>query len=266
MLVPISERVTDLIERLTLQEKIMLVNNATAFPRLGIQSYEWSEALHGVSNVGIGTKFGGDFPGATSFPQVITTAASFNDSLWELIGQVVSDEARAMYNGGPAGLTYWSINVNIRSVPRCGRVQETPGEDPVLASKYAASHVRGLQGIYVYWSVCRSMDNSHVLILIYLKHIIRGKWGLNGSGFGLWAIPCSSYRGSRKERTGSIKLSTKVKRAPVGAISGWVTLGKSHRKYKIKCVPVGVIPGWVTLGKFDTGAISGWVTLGKYEI
>ncbi|KAF3457100.1 hypothetical protein FNV43_RR01757 [Rhamnella rubrinervis] len=146
--VPISERVTDLIGRLTLQEKILLlVNNATALPRLGIESYEWwSEALHGVSNVGPGTKFGGDFPGATSFPQVITTAASFNDSLWELIGQVVSDEARAMYNGGAAGLTYWSPNVNILRDPRWGRGQETPGEDPVLASKYAASYVRGLQG------------------------------------------------------------------------------------------------------------------------
>ncbi|KAF3437761.1 hypothetical protein FNV43_RR20517 [Rhamnella rubrinervis] len=145
---PISSRVTDLIGRLTLQEKIMLlVNNATALPRLGIQSYEWwSEALHGVSNVGPGTKFDGDFPGATSFPQVITTAASFNESLWELIGQVVSDEARAMYNEGTAGLTYWSPNVNVLRDPRWGRAQETPGEDPVMASKYGASYVRGLQG------------------------------------------------------------------------------------------------------------------------
>lgn len=88
---PIQERARDLIGRLTLPEKIrLLVNNAIDVPRLGIKGYEWwSEALHGVSNVGPGTKFGGSFPGATSFPQVITTAASFNASLWEEIGRVL---------------------------------------------------------------------------------------------------------------------------------------------------------------------------------
>ena len=86
----IEERVKDLIGRLTAEEKIrLLVNNAVAVPRLGIRGYEWwSEALHGVSNVGPGTKFGGPFPGATSFPQVITTVASFNQSLWHEIGRV----------------------------------------------------------------------------------------------------------------------------------------------------------------------------------
>ncbi|XP_050238847.1 probable beta-D-xylosidase 2 [Mercurialis annua] len=145
---PIHERVKDLVGRLRLPEKIgLLVNNAGAVPRLGIKGYEWwSEALHGVSNVGPGTKFGGAFPGATSFPQVITTAASFNSTLWEAIGQVVSDEARAMYNGGMAGLTYWSPNVNILRDPRWGRGQETPGEDPLVVGKYAASYVKGLQG------------------------------------------------------------------------------------------------------------------------
>ncbi|KAG6575099.1 Beta-D-xylosidase 1, partial [Cucurbita argyrosperma subsp. sororia] len=144
----IEERVKDLIGRLTAEEKIrLLVNNAVAVPRLGIRGYEWwSEALHGVSNVGPGTKFGGPFPGATSFPQVITTVASFNQSLWHEIGRVVSDEARAMYNGGMAGLTYWSLNVNIFRDPRWGRGQETPGEDPILAGKYATNYVRGLQG------------------------------------------------------------------------------------------------------------------------
>ncbi|XP_073009826.1 probable beta-D-xylosidase 2 isoform X1 [Typha latifolia] len=147
---PIRARVRDLVGRLTREEKIqMLVNKAAGVPRLGIAGYEWwSEALHGVSNVGPAVRFGGAFPSATSFPQVISSAASFNASLWEIIGIAVSDEARAMYNGGQAGLTMWSPNVNVFRDPRWGRGQETPGEDPTVSGRYAAEYVRGLQQPY----------------------------------------------------------------------------------------------------------------------
>ncbi|CAO2823235.1 unnamed protein product [Amaranthus hypochondriacus] len=143
----VDERVADLVGRLTLQEKIgYLISGSASVSRLGIPKYEWwSEALHGVSYVGPGTRFSNLVPGATSFPQVITTAASFNTSLFQAIGKVVSNEARAMYNVGLAGLTYWSPNVNIFRDPRWGRGQETPGEDPLLSSKYGSSYVRGLQ-------------------------------------------------------------------------------------------------------------------------
>jgi len=50
-----------------------------------------------------------------------------------------------MYNVGLAGLTYWSPNINIFRDPRWGRGQETPGEDPLLSSKYASGYVKGLQ-------------------------------------------------------------------------------------------------------------------------
>jgi hypothetical protein len=58
---------------------------------------------------------------------------------------VVSNEARAMHNVGLAGLTFWSPNINIFRDPRWGRGQETPGEDPLLTSKYAVGYVTGLQ-------------------------------------------------------------------------------------------------------------------------
>ncbi|KAK4751874.1 hypothetical protein SAY87_020672 [Trapa incisa] len=143
----VQDRVDDLVRRLTLPEKIgNLVNNAASVSRLGIPKYEWwSEALHGVSYVGPGTHFSSLIPGATSFPQVILTAASFNATLFEAIGKVVSTEARAMHNVGLAGLTFWSPNINIFRDPRWGRGQETPGEDPLLSSKYASGYVRGLQ-------------------------------------------------------------------------------------------------------------------------
>ncbi|PWA98787.1 glycosyl hydrolase family protein [Artemisia annua] len=143
----VKTRANDLVKRLTLEEKIgYLVNNASSIDRLGIAEYNWwSEALHGLSNTGRGTKFSNLVPGATSFPQVILTAASFNKTLFKTIGKAVSTEARAMYNVGLAGLTFWSPNVNIFRDPRWGRGQETPGEDPTLTSKYAVAYVRGLQ-------------------------------------------------------------------------------------------------------------------------
>ncbi|TQE09637.1 hypothetical protein C1H46_004730 [Malus baccata] len=146
---PINQRVQDLISRLTLDEKIsQLVNSAPPIPRLGIPSYEWwSEALHGVADVGKGIKLYPTIHNATSFPQVILTAASFNDHLWYRIGQVIGTEARAVYNAGQAtGMTFWAPNINIFRDPRWGRGQETPGEDPMVTGRYAVSYVRGVQG------------------------------------------------------------------------------------------------------------------------
>ncbi|KAL9809842.1 putative xylan 1,4-beta-xylosidase [Arabidopsis thaliana] len=132
----IETRVADLVGRLTLQEKIrFLGSSGNGASRLGIPTYEWwAEALHGVSYIGPATRFTELVPSATCFPQVILTAASFNVSLFKAIGKAVSTEARAMYNVGLAGLTYWSPNVNIFRDPRWGRGQETPGEDPTLSS------------------------------------------------------------------------------------------------------------------------------------
>ncbi|KAF4360395.1 hypothetical protein CsatB_008389 [Cannabis sativa] len=146
---PITRRVQDLVSRLTLDEKIsQLVNTAPSIPRLGIPAYEWwSEALHGVADAGPGVRFDGAIHSATSFPQVILTAASFDANLWYRIGQVIGTEARAVYNGGEAkGMTFWAPNINIFRDPRWGRGQETPGEDPVVTGKYAVSYVRGVQG------------------------------------------------------------------------------------------------------------------------
>ncbi|WJX57605.1 putative beta-D-xylosidase 7, variant 2 [Trifolium repens] len=147
---PITQRAKDIVSRLTLDEKLsQLVNTAPAIPRLGIPSYQWwSEALHGVADAGKGIRlYGGSIKGATSFPQVILTSASFDSKLWYQISQVIGTEARGIYNAGQAtGMTFWAPNINIFRDPRWGRGQETAGEDPLVNAKYAVSYVRGLQG------------------------------------------------------------------------------------------------------------------------
>ncbi|MED6221697.1 hypothetical protein PIB30_057275 [Stylosanthes scabra] len=145
---PIPQRATFLTSLLTLPDKISLLSdNASALPTLGIPHYQWwSESLHGLATNGPGVTFSGLVNSATLFPQVIVSAASFNRTLWSLIAAAVAVEARAMYNVGQAGLTFWAPNINIFRDPRWGRGQETPGEDPMVASAYAVEFVKGFQG------------------------------------------------------------------------------------------------------------------------
>ncbi|KAG3018249.1 Beta-xylosidase/alpha-L-arabinofuranosidase 2 [Phytophthora cactorum] len=144
---PLNTRVEDLVARIPLDQAVgLLVNKAAAAPSVNIPSYEWwNEALHGVA-LSPGVTFKGPITAATSFPQVLSTAASFNRSLFYQIADVISTEARAFYNAKDAGLTFWTPNVNIFRDPRWGRGQETPGEDPYLTGEYAVAFVRGLQG------------------------------------------------------------------------------------------------------------------------
>ena len=83
-------RARDLVNQMTLYEKVrQLGNRAYGAPRIGLPEYEWwSEALHGLSNVGPGTFFDDSVAHATSFPTPILTTASFNESLWNTIGKV----------------------------------------------------------------------------------------------------------------------------------------------------------------------------------
>ncbi|CAN8234032.1 unnamed protein product [Cochlearia groenlandica] len=146
---PIAQRARDLVSRLTIDEKIsQLGNTVPSIQRLGVPAYEWwSEALHGVAGVGPGIRFNGTVKAATSFPQVILTAASFDSYEWFRIAQVIGKEARGVYNAGQAkGMTFWAPNINIFRDPRWGRGQETPGEDPTVTGAYAVAYVRGLQG------------------------------------------------------------------------------------------------------------------------
>ena len=143
---PIDTRIRDLLHRMTLQEKVSQMQNASpAIPRLHIPAYNWwSEALHGVARSGV----------ATVFPEPIGLAASFDDSLEYEIATAISDEARAMYNAAAArnryeqygGLTFWTPNINIFRDPRWGRGQETYGEDPYLTGRMATAFIRGMQG------------------------------------------------------------------------------------------------------------------------
>ena len=142
-----KERAKDLCSRLTLEEKAQLMlDESPAIPRLGIKKFFWwSEALHGVANMG----------NVTVFPEPVGMAASFNPDLLYKVFDAVSTEFRAQYNHRVQkgeedkkfhSLSVWTPNVNIFRDPRWGRGQETYGEDPYLTSVMGTQVVRGLQG------------------------------------------------------------------------------------------------------------------------
>ena len=143
---PIEQRVNDIVNRMTLEEKAsQMLDVAPAIDRLGVPEYNWwNECLHGVARAG----------SATSFPQAIGLAATWNPDLIHQMADVISTEARAKFNqsiqngqrGRYQGLTMWSPNINIFRDPRWGRGQETYGEDPYLTARISIAFIKGLQG------------------------------------------------------------------------------------------------------------------------
>ncbi len=98
--------------------------------RLGIPILFHEEALHGFMA-----------PEATSFPQAIAMAGTFDTALAERVGAVIGREVRA--HGTVLAL---SPVVDIARDPRWGRIEETFGEDPFLCAEMGVASVRGLQG------------------------------------------------------------------------------------------------------------------------
>lgn len=98
--------------------------------RLGIPVIFHEEALHGLQG-----------QEATSFPQAIALASTWNPDLVERAFTVVAREVRA--RGAQQVL---APVVDVARDPRWGRFEETYGEDPHLAAQLGLAAVRGFQG------------------------------------------------------------------------------------------------------------------------
>ena len=157
---PVDARVADLISRLTLEEKAVLLNHrGPTVERFNIRSDQWNQCLNGVQ---------WNRP-TTLFPVCLALAATWDTNLVHETATVLSDEARAIYNGwhldtnAPGehkGLIYRAPVINIERNPYWGRNHEAWGEDPFLTGRMAVNYVQGLQG-----------DDPHYLkIAATLKH------------------------------------------------------------------------------------------------
>ena len=79
-----------LLSFLTIEQKAsQLLSTSPSIPAHGIEMYNWwNESLHGVARSGK----------ATVFPQAIAMGATFDPELIQKAADVISTEARAMYN------------------------------------------------------------------------------------------------------------------------------------------------------------------------
>jgi beta-glucosidase len=179
---PIEKRVIDLLERMTLEEKVAQLGCvwSTALVADGAFSHERAaeRLAHGTGHVTrIGASTGlrpaasaafmnqiqrylveetrlgipaivheestGGFCArdADQFPQAIGLASSFDPELVERIGDRIRQQMLAV----GARQTLAPV-LDIARDPRWGRLEETYGEDPYLASRIGVAYVRGVQG------------------------------------------------------------------------------------------------------------------------
>jgi beta-glucosidase len=133
---------------------------AVEHTRLGIPILMHEESLHGYVA-----------RGATSFPQAIALASTWDPDLVSRVFSVAAREARAR----GATLVLAPV-VDVARDPRWGRIEETYGEDPYLVTQMGLAAVRGFQG--------PALPLPPDKVFVTLKHFTGHGWPENGTNVG----------------------------------------------------------------------------------
>lgn len=140
----LETRVDELVEQMTLEEKVAQMSGITAISgtygeelwvvpgveRLGIPPFGMSDGPRGV----------GVREGATAFPVGMARGASWNPELEGRVGQAMGRELRAI-----DGNVLLAPTINNLRHPSWGRAQDTYGEDVHLLSRMGVAFVQGVQ-------------------------------------------------------------------------------------------------------------------------
>lgn len=139
--------VKEIIEKMTLEDKIRLCSGASFWEteqidKYGIPSFFMSDGPHGLrtqkgetDHLGINKS-----EEATCFPTAAASAASWNPELLRKMGEAIGEEA--LYYGVDVVL---GPGVCIKRTPLCGRNFEYFSEDPYLAGVMAKNWIQGVQ-------------------------------------------------------------------------------------------------------------------------
>ncbi|HEU5403491.1 MAG TPA: glycoside hydrolase family 3 C-terminal domain-containing protein, partial [Terriglobales bacterium] len=158
-------RVTDLLKRMTLEEKATMLSGSgwmesAPIPRLGIPAIKMADGPMGVRSW-LGSSAITSSANApvkvetTAFPAGIAMAATWDRNLVGREGQAIAQEVKALGRDMILGPT-----VNINRQPLWGRNFEAYGEDPFLAGQLAVAFVKTVQGEGVIPSVKHFAANN----------------------------------------------------------------------------------------------------------
>ena len=146
--VPLEERVSDALGRMTLHEKIQVLHAQSKFtsagvPRLGIRQLNMDDGPHGVReelewNTWKVASWTND--SCVAFPSLTCLAATWNRELSAVYGHALSEEFA--YRGKDMIL---GPGANIARTPMNGRSFEYMGEDPLLAGEMVVPYIRAAQ-------------------------------------------------------------------------------------------------------------------------
>jgi len=151
---PVEARITDLLARMTLEEKIDALGTNPTVPRLGVVGTGHVEGLHGLALGGPGGWEGRNqtvIP-TTQFPQARGLGQTWDPELLRQAAAIEAYDARyafGRYHRG--GLVVRAPNADLSRDPRWGRSEESYGEDPFQTGTMATAFTRGLQGDETYW-------------------------------------------------------------------------------------------------------------------
>ncbi len=134
-------RVSELLEQLTVDEKVALVTgldmwHTRPIERLGIASIKVTDGPNGARGDGL---LGTGTPTAC-VPSGSALGATWDTDLVERIGTLLGDEAKAKGAG-----VLLAPTINLHRSPKGGRNFECYSEDPLLSAHLAAAFVRGVQ-------------------------------------------------------------------------------------------------------------------------
>jgi beta-glucosidase len=146
---PEETRLTDLIGRMTLDEKVDCLASRAAVPRLGVAGSPHIEGYHGVAQGGPSNWGRRNPTPTTQFPQAYGLGSTWDADLVRRVAAQQAHEARYLFQSAKyrrAGLIVRAPNADLARDPRWGRTEEVYGEDPFHAGTLATAFTRGLQG------------------------------------------------------------------------------------------------------------------------